>query len=132
MTQAPRTFFEKVWSDHVIEHLDDGSSLLQIDRVFLHEVTGGVSLRELKAAGRATAHPEQVFTVIDHVVSIKPGRLPGEGRNATASAMIEETLRASADEGVTVFKRGGSTPRDCPRDLSRAWPGAAWNHRCMR
>jgi 3-isopropylmalate/(R)-2-methylmalate dehydratase large subunit len=103
---ASLTCFDKIWADHVIEVLDDGSTLLQIDRVFLHEVTGGVSLRELKAGGRATANPEQVFTVIDHVVSIKPGRRPGEGRNATASAMIEETLNASKDEGLTVFNVG--------------------------
>ena len=105
-TSSPRTFFEKIWTDHVIEELGEGVSLLQIDRVFLHEVTGGVSLRELKLGGRATAHPEQVFTVIDHVVSIQPGRRPGQGRTATGSAMIEETLRASAEEGLTVFNVG--------------------------
>jgi 3-isopropylmalate/(R)-2-methylmalate dehydratase large subunit len=102
----PLTFFEKVWRDHVIEERDGGSALLQIDRLLLHEVTGGVSLRELKASGRSTAHPGQVFTVIDHVVSIRPGRSAGEGRNATATAMIEETLEASEREGLTVFNVG--------------------------
>ena len=106
VTKAARTFFDKVWSDHVIEDLDDGSSLLQIDRVFLHEVTGGVTLRELKAAGRATSNPEQVFSVIDHVVSIKPGRVAGQGRNDIASAMIAETVSASAEQGVKVFNVG--------------------------
>jgi len=121
-TVAPRTFFEKVWSDHVIAELDEdpaegttegsterttqSTALLQIDRLFLHEVTGGVSLRELKHAGRATSSPGQVFTAIDHVVSIRPDRRPGEGRNETATAMIEETLLASAREGLQVFNIG--------------------------
>jgi 3-isopropylmalate/(R)-2-methylmalate dehydratase large subunit len=34
---APRTFFDKVWDDHVIAPLGDGMDLLQDDRLVLHE-----------------------------------------------------------------------------------------------
>lgn len=102
----PRTLFDKVWDDHMIAQLDDGEALLQIDRLFLHEVTGGVSLRELKAAGRATSNPGQVFTVIDHVVSIRPDRQPGQGRNEVATRMIAETLQACEREGLQAFSVG--------------------------
>src|SRR5690606_4650263 len=36
----PRTFFEKVWADHQIADLGDNTYLLQIDRLFLHEMSG--------------------------------------------------------------------------------------------
>ncbi|WP_345816881.1 3-isopropylmalate dehydratase large subunit (plasmid) [Paraburkholderia sp. PREW-6R] len=101
-----RTFFQKIWDDHVIEDFGDGSYLLQIDRLFLHEVSGGVALRELHEARRATDSPRQVFTAIDHVVNIYPGRRPGQGRNDTATSMIAETVGESARHGLQVFQVG--------------------------
>ena len=64
----PRTFFEKVWDEHVIADLGDGTALLQIDRLVLHEVSGSVAIRQLEESGRQPAMPELVFTVIDHVI----------------------------------------------------------------
>lgn len=101
-----RTFFQKIWDDHVIADLGDNNYLLQIDRLFLHEVSGGVALRELHHAGRGVDSPQQVFTAIDHVVNIYPGRVAGQGRNATASAMIAETVTESARHALQVFQVG--------------------------
>lgn len=103
---AARCLFDKIWDEHVIAERDDGSCLLQIDRLFLHEVSGGVALRELKRAGRGVDSGRQVFTAIDHVVNIYPGRQPGQGRNAVASAMIAETLSESARHALQVFQVG--------------------------
>jgi len=105
-TGRPRSFFEKVWDDHVIADLGDNTYLLQVDCLFLHEVSGGVALRELQQQGRGVASPDQVYTVNDHVVSIRPERKPGEGRNAVATAMIGETLDASRRFGLTTFPIG--------------------------
>jgi hypothetical protein len=58
---APLTFFEKVWNDHVIADLGENTALLSIDRLFLHEMSGSVAVRQLEASGRPPAHPEQVF-----------------------------------------------------------------------
>jgi 3-isopropylmalate/(R)-2-methylmalate dehydratase large subunit len=107
MPQSPgRTFFEKVWSDHFIADLGDNTHLLQIDRLFLHELSGSVTVRELQDSGRKPDSPEQVFAVIDHVVSTAPGRGINDGRNATASEMIQQTRRAVNEMGFTFFDVG--------------------------
>jgi 3-isopropylmalate/(R)-2-methylmalate dehydratase large subunit len=103
---GPRTFFEKVWSDHFIADLGDNTHLLQIDRLFLHELSGSVTIRELQESKRVPNSPKQVFAVIDHVVSTAPGRGPNDGRNATASEMIQQTRRAVNEMGFTFFDVG--------------------------
>src|SRR5487761_1889207 len=105
-SKVTRTFFEKVWSDHFITDLGDDTLLLQIDRLFLHELSGSVTLRELAQSGRAPDSPQQVFAVVDHVVSTRPGRGPDDGRNATASEMIRQTRRAVGELGIRFFDVG--------------------------
>jgi len=70
----PRTLFEKLWSQHLVRELDARTGLLVIDRVLLHERTGGVALRALREAGRRIVSPRQVFATMDHVVDTLPGR----------------------------------------------------------
>ena len=69
----PTTLFAKIWNEHLIAETIDGGLLL-VDRIFLHERTGGVALQSLSAAGRSVAAPEQVFATMDHVVDTLPGR----------------------------------------------------------
>ena len=56
-----RTLIEKLWAEHAVADLGDGTTLLYIDRVFLHERTGSIALKGLEAAGRQVRNPEQVF-----------------------------------------------------------------------
>ena len=39
MTQ-PRTFYDKIWADHVVDEQPDGTCLIYIDRHIVHEVNG--------------------------------------------------------------------------------------------
>jgi 3-isopropylmalate/(R)-2-methylmalate dehydratase large subunit len=103
---APRTFFEKVWSDHVIADLGDNTYLLQIDRLFLHEMSGSVALRQLEESGRKPAQPELVFSVIDHVIDTAPGRGPNQSHAKAGPAMIEGARRGSKKYGLTFFDVG--------------------------
>ena len=100
---APETFFEKVWRDHVIADLGDGMALLQIDRLFLHELSGSVAMRQLEASGRDPASPEQVFAVIDHVVDTQPGRHIDQSPAANGAAMIQSARRGAKKYGFTFF-----------------------------
>ena len=36
---APRTLYDKIWDDHLVDRQDDGTCLLYIDRHLVHEVT---------------------------------------------------------------------------------------------
>jgi len=46
---------EKLWALHEVADLGDGNSLLYIDRIFLHERTGSVALKDLEAERLAAA-----------------------------------------------------------------------------
>jgi 3-isopropylmalate/(R)-2-methylmalate dehydratase large subunit len=101
----PETIIDKLWSEHLVADLGDGSSLLYIDRIFLHERTGSLALKSLEAAGRQVRNPEQVFCTMDHIVDTTPGRtdttrVPG-GRE-----FITTTRKAALAAGINLFDLG--------------------------
>jgi 3-isopropylmalate/(R)-2-methylmalate dehydratase large subunit len=96
---APRTCFDKMWDDHVIAKLGDDLDLLQIDRLVLHELSGSQAVRALAEAGREPMSRGQVFTMIEHLISTKPGRGPNDSPSKSGAIMIETTRKASRDWG---------------------------------
>lgn len=102
---APRTAFEKIWDAHRIADLEGGSALLLIDRVLLHERTGGVALNGLAAAGRAVLAPRQTFVTMDHVVDTLPGRTD-RTIMPTGTDFIRATRAAAQAAGLTLFDLG--------------------------
>ena len=97
----PATLFEKIWSAHRIDE-DPAGALILIDRILLHERTGGVALQSLTAAGRRVAAPEQVFATIDHVVDTRPGRSEKSGTEM-AGRFMEVTRRETRSAGIQLF-----------------------------
>ena len=91
----PRTFFEKVWDDHVAAHLGGSTDLLQIDRLVLHKLSRSQAVRAITEAGRQPMSREQVFTVIEHLISARPGRGPSESASKSGQVMIDTTRKAS-------------------------------------
>jgi len=98
-----RTFFDKVWSDHSIADLGDGASLLQIDRLVLHDLSGSHALRALEESGRKPPCPDQVFVVIDHTIDTAPGRGPSQSHLKAGAQMIESVRRRAPLFGFTFF-----------------------------
>ncbi|MGE3604086.1 MAG: 3-isopropylmalate dehydratase large subunit [Lautropia sp.] len=97
------TFFEKVWCDHVIAELGGDTGLLQIDRLFLHEMSGGPALEALSRSGRAAASRAQVYAVIDHVISTQPGRGPNDTRAGDGLDFIVGTREQTRRHGIRFF-----------------------------
>lgn len=101
----PRTIFEKIWARHAVADLGGGTGLLLIDRILLHERTGGVALKSLAAAGREVRAPEHVFATMDHVVDTRPGRTDVTTMPA-GTAFITETRAAARAAGIRLFDLG--------------------------
>ncbi|MEO0410715.1 MAG: 3-isopropylmalate dehydratase large subunit [Pseudomonadota bacterium] len=99
------TIFDTLWRDHEIERMADGSSLLYIDRVFLHERTGGIALKSLEEAGRKVRKPSSVFCTIDHIVDTFPGR-GDETRMPGGTAFITITREMAHKAGINFFDIG--------------------------
>jgi len=98
----PRSLFDKIWADHLVHGGGSGTALLAVDRIFLHERTGSIALKELAEAGRTVADPGRVFCTMDHIVDTRPGRgddttMPG-GRQ-----FIVETRAAARAAGIHLF-----------------------------
>jgi 3-isopropylmalate/(R)-2-methylmalate dehydratase large subunit len=64
----PRTLYDKIWDDHVVDTQPDGTCLLYIDRHLVHEVTSPQAFEGLRLAGRKVRQPERTLAVVDHNV----------------------------------------------------------------
>ncbi len=74
MSSAPRTLTGKLWDQHVVAELSAEVALLHVDRIFMHDKTGGRMLKGVMDPGHAVAHPELVFGTFDHVIDTDVGR----------------------------------------------------------
>jgi 3-isopropylmalate/(R)-2-methylmalate dehydratase large subunit len=101
----PQTLIDKLWAAHTVADLGNGASLLAIDRIMLHERTGGVALQSLKASGRPVLAPRQAFCTMDHVIDTFIGR--GDSTvMPTGRAFITATREAAREAGIQIFDIG--------------------------
>lgn len=91
MTLQPRTLYEKIWADHVVERRDDGTCLIYIDRHLVHEVTSPQAFAGLRAVGRPVRRPDLTLAVPDH-------NLPTTARVDAAGHMLPIADPASAGQ----------------------------------
>ena len=63
-----RTFYDKIWDDHLVNESEDGSSLIYIDRHLIHEVTSPQAFEGLRVSNRKVRCPEKTLAVVDHNV----------------------------------------------------------------
>jgi 3-isopropylmalate/(R)-2-methylmalate dehydratase large subunit len=98
---TPRTLYDKIWDDHVVDTQPDGTCLLYIDRHLVHEVTSPQAFEGLRMTGRTVRSPEKTLAVVDHNV---PTTDRSQGIAETESRIQVETLAKNAKEfGVQYF-----------------------------
>lgn len=95
------TIFEKIWDAHRVTRTS-GADLILIDRVLLHERTGGVALKSLLADKRSVLAPGQAFAVMDHIVDTRPGRT-SKTLMPTGADFIFATRQGARDAGIRLF-----------------------------
>jgi 3-isopropylmalate/(R)-2-methylmalate dehydratase large subunit len=79
MASRPRTLYEKIWDDHVVERRPDGTCLIYIDRHLVHEVTSPQAFEGLRLAGRSVRRPDLTLAVPDHNLPTTP-RVGADGK----------------------------------------------------
>ena len=89
----PRTLYDKIWDDHLIDEQPGGTSLIYIDRHLVHEVTSPQAFEGLRASGRPVRRPEKTLAVVDHNV---PTTDRSAGIDDPESALQVETLAQNA------------------------------------
>ncbi|KAI6826730.1 3-isopropylmalate [Hortaea werneckii] len=70
--KGPRTLYDKVFEDHIVNEQDDGTVLLYIDRHLVHEVTSPQAFEGLKNANRKVRRPDCTLATTDHNVPTTP------------------------------------------------------------
>jgi len=63
-----RTLYEKIFEDHVVDRMEDGTCLIYIDRHLVHEVTSPQAFEGLSKASREVRRPDCTLATVDHNV----------------------------------------------------------------
>lgn len=95
-----RTLFDKLWQTHRVCDSEGGADLLAIDRLLLHERTGGVALKSLAENGYTVRDPSRVIAIMDHIVSFKRGRGRDDARSPGGETFITETREMAKAAGI--------------------------------
>jgi 3-isopropylmalate/(R)-2-methylmalate dehydratase large subunit len=105
----PRTLYDKIWDDHVVEQQDDGTCLLYIDRHLVHEVTSPQAFEGLRNTGRKVRAPQKTLAVVDHNVPTSDRTLPNpDPESAEQIAVLAQNAKDFGLEYYNEFdKRQG-------------------------
>ncbi|CAM5765131.1 3-isopropylmalate dehydratase large subunit [Bosea minatitlanensis] len=100
-TSAPRTLYDKIFDDHVVDRQEDGTCLLYIDRHLVHEVTSPQAFEGLRMTGRQVRAPSKTLAVVDHNIQTTD-RSKGI-QEEESRIQVEALARNAKDFGIEYF-----------------------------
>jgi len=105
----PRTLYDKIWQDHLVDEQPDGTCLIYIDRHLVHEVTSPQAFEGLRLSGRKVRAPERTLCVVDHnVPTTDRGKPNPDPESAAQIAYLAENAKFFGLEYFNEFdKRQG-------------------------
>ncbi len=105
----PRTLYDKIWNDHLVDEQPDGTCLIYIDRHLVHEVTSPQAFEGLRLSGRKVRAPDKTLCVVDHNVPTTDRKLPNPDPESSAQiAYLAENAKLFGLEYFDEFdKRQG-------------------------
>jgi 3-isopropylmalate/(R)-2-methylmalate dehydratase large subunit len=96
-----KTLFDKVWDSHVVEEINDGPSVVFIDRHLIHEVTSPVAFGGIESRGVSVLRPDLTIATPDHNVPTKDQHLPiQEELSRNQVAKLAENCK---NHGITLY-----------------------------
>jgi len=98
---AGKTIIDKIWDKHIVESIDDKTSVFYIDRHFIHEVTSPQAFAGLKKRGIKVARPEKTVATADH-------NIPTENQHLTiqdelSRLQVNMLTQNCADNGIELY-----------------------------
>src|ERR1700730_3099891 len=96
----PQTIIDKLWATHEILRRDDGTSLLWVDRHYVHEGSFHAFAR-LAERGVTVAEPGLTFAVADHYVPTRGDRK--HIANPEIARMVRQVEDNTAKHGIKLF-----------------------------
>ncbi|HMJ29788.1 MAG TPA: 3-isopropylmalate dehydratase large subunit [Xanthobacteraceae bacterium] len=105
----PRTLYDKIWDDHLVDEQPDGTCPIYIDRHLVHEVTSPQAFERLRLSNRKVRAPDKTLCVVDHNVPTTDRNLPNpDPESAAQIAYLAENAKLFGLEYFNEFdKRQG-------------------------
>ena len=97
----PRTLYDKIWDDHLVDEQPDGTCLIYIDRHLVHEVTSPQAFEGLRTAGRKVHAPGKTLAVVDHNVPTTDRSKPNP--DPESAEQIAALAQNAKDFGIEYF-----------------------------
>src|SRR5262244_152697 len=97
----PRTLYDKIWDDHLVDEQPDGTCLIYIDRHLVHEVTSPQAFEGLRTAGRKVHAPKKTLAVVDHNVPTTDRTKPNP--DPESAEQIAALAKNAKDFGIEYF-----------------------------
>src|SRR5215204_3008495 len=102
----PRTLYDKIWDDHLVDAQPDGTCLIYIDRHLVHEVTSPQAFEGLRLTGRKVRAPDKTLCVVDHNVPTTDRTKPNpDPESAAQIAYLAENAKLFGLEYYNEFDR---------------------------
>jgi len=96
-----KTLFDKLWDQHEVSVLEDGSSVFYIDWHYLHEVTSPQAFAGLERRGLPFFRPNQAIATMDHNIPTIGQASPVMGPESTIQVA---RLKENCDKhGITLY-----------------------------
>jgi 3-isopropylmalate/(R)-2-methylmalate dehydratase large subunit len=99
-----KTLFEKIWDKHVVKSIEDGPSVIYIDKHFIHEVTSPQAFAGLEKRGLNVFRPKQVVATADHNVPTINQHLPI--REELSRKQVEKLIENCKKHNIELYGLG--------------------------
>ncbi|MBP6591173.1 MAG: 3-isopropylmalate dehydratase large subunit [Chitinophagaceae bacterium] len=98
------SLFEKIWKKHIVKTIEDGPSVLYIDRHFIHEVTSPQAFTGLNKRGIKVFRPKQIVATADHNVPTLNQHLPI--KEELSRKQVEALVKNCAEHDIELYGLG--------------------------
>jgi 3-isopropylmalate/(R)-2-methylmalate dehydratase large subunit len=99
-----KTMYQKLWEAHLVHEGKATTSLIYVDRHYIHEVTSPQAFAALRETNRKVRCPHKTFATMDHNVSTKTkdwAKVEG-----TSRVQMETLLKNTTEFGIKNFDFG--------------------------
>lgn len=100
----PKTIFEKIWNNHVVEQQKDHPAILYIDAHLIHEVTTPQAFSGLRKRGIPVFRTNRTWATADHNVPTKDQDLPI--KEYLSRKQVETLTQNCKDFGINLYGLG--------------------------
>ncbi len=99
-----KTLFEKIWDKHIVKTIDDGPSVLYIDKHLIHEVTSPQAFAGIEKRGLKIFRPTQIVATADHNVPTVNQHLPI--KEELSRVQVDTLIKNCANHSIELYGLG--------------------------